>query len=101
MAKHVQQLHQLAQLCGVQTAYYDVNRRRRPASADCLLSVLRAFGASVENMVDVPDALRARRQAQWQKLCEPVLVFWEGQPAGCMVRLPERGWRDGEISCHL
>jgi len=75
----MRQLQQLAQLYGVQTAYSDVNRRRRAASADCLLNVLRVLGAPVENMVDVPDALRARRQAQWQQLCEPVVVFWEGQ----------------------
>jgi 4-alpha-glucanotransferase len=101
MIRHMRQLQQLAQLYGVQTAYSDVNRRRRAASADCLLNVLRVFGVPVENMADVPDALRARRQAQWQQLCEPVVVFWEGQPGGCTVRLPERGWRDGTISCHL
>ncbi len=101
MTRHVQQLRQLAQLYGVQTAYYDVNRQRRPASAESLLEVLRVFGAPVEHMTDVPGALRERRQLQWRRLCEPVLVAWEGRPCGWALRLPEKGRQNGAIMCHL
>ena len=53
-------LRQLARLYGVQTAYYDVSHRRRPASDEALLAVLRHMGASVATPADVAPALRER-----------------------------------------
>jgi 4-alpha-glucanotransferase len=101
MAKQLQQLRQLARLFGVQTAYYDVTRRRRPASTESLLKVLQVLGAPVGKLADVPDALRARRQEWWQRLCEPVLVAWEGAPVACTVRLLEEVPQHGTLACHL
>lgn len=81
-------LHQLARLYGVQTAYYDVAHRRQQASAEALLAVLRALGASVQSLKDVPAALRERRQILWQRLLEPVVVAWDGRPLTMSVRIP-------------
>jgi 4-alpha-glucanotransferase len=81
-------LNSLARLYGVQTAYYDVHHRRQQASAESLLAVLRALGASMATRQDVPLAWRERRQALWQRWLEPVIVAWDGGPAIIQVRLP-------------
>jgi 4-alpha-glucanotransferase len=83
-------LRQLAQLYGVQTAYYDVNRRRRSASVEALLAALRSLGAPVASLHDVAEACRERRQAVWQRPLEPVLVAWDGEPPSMELRLPDR-----------
>ncbi|MGH2542926.1 MAG: hypothetical protein ACRDIB_09020, partial [Ardenticatenaceae bacterium] len=56
------QLRELAALYGVQTAYYDVSKKRRAASVESLIAVLRSLGAPIENLKDAPGALREKRQ---------------------------------------
>ncbi|MBO8128760.1 MAG: 4-alpha-glucanotransferase [Peptococcaceae bacterium] len=98
--KQVRLLHQLARFHGVQTAYYDVNRRRRLAAPRSLLAVLRALGVPVRNLADVPGALREARQAHWQRFCEPVVVAWDGKPAYLELRLAA-SQADGLVDCRL
>ena len=81
-------LRQLAALYGVQTAYYDTMHRRQQTELDTLLVTLRLLGAQVSTYGDVPAALRARRQALWQRGVEPVVVAWDTQPARLTLRLP-------------
>lgn len=81
-------LHRLARLYGVQTAYYDVQGRNQEASAEALLAVLKTLGAPVENMNDAPAAIKAWRQAYWDRYIEPVVVAWDGHLAGLDLRLP-------------
>ena len=93
-------LHQLAYLYGIQTAYYDVVHRQQQASAEALLAVLRALGAPVQSLQDVPAALRERRQTTWQQMLEPVVVAWDGRPVSMAVRLPS-GISDAPLVGHL
>lgn len=93
-------LRQLARLHGVQTAYYDVSGSRKEASPESLLRVLRALGAPVETLRDVPAALRERRQATWQRGIEPVIVAWEGGPAEVRLSLPVQRV-SGSLACEL
>ena len=93
-------LHQLARLYGIQTAYYDVAHRRRQTSVETLLAVLRALGAPVQSLVDIPAALRERRQALWQRTLEPVVAAWDGELPSMQVRLPS-GAADASLSGHL
>lgn len=86
--RRVAALYRLAALYGVQTAYYDVHGRRQRAPVDSLLAVLRALGAPLEGLRDVPEALRARRKALWQAGDEPVTVAWNGRGRGVELRLP-------------
>ncbi|RLC94507.1 MAG: 4-alpha-glucanotransferase [Chloroflexi bacterium] len=81
-------LQRLAHEYGVQTAYYDVNRQRQTASVEVLLAVLQSLGAPVARVEDVPQALRERRQAAWERPVEPVIVAWNGQPPLIELRLP-------------
>lgn len=81
-------LTKLAHLYGVQTTYYDVDKIRHQASPEALLFVLRALGAPLEDLNDVPDAVRERQSALWKRCVEPVSVAWDGQPQSIELRLP-------------
>jgi 4-alpha-glucanotransferase len=81
-------LQQLARLYNVQTAYYDVEHCRKQASIESLLAVLRALGAPVISLEDVPAALREQRQKLAQCVMEPVTVAWDGRPPVIDVCLP-------------
>ena len=88
LSTQVQLLHQLARLYGMQLSYYDMDYSRRYASVEALLSVLRSLGAPIETLADVASAWRAKRQAIWHQLLEPVTVAWDGVPPRIEVRLP-------------
>jgi len=100
MVSKVALLRQLARLHGVQTVYYDVANRRRQASVESLLAVLRSLGACLSTLEDVASALRERRQALWQQPLEPVVVAWNGGPLEVELRLPSR-WTEAPLSGHL
>ncbi len=93
-------IHELAHLCGVQTAYYNVLHQRRPASADALLAILKALGVPLEKLEDVPSALRERRKELWQRPLEPVTVAWNGNLSSLSLRLPS-SLADIKLACHL
>jgi len=97
---HGAPLRALARLYGVQTAYDDVARHRRPASPEALRLVLRALGAPLESFHDAAAALRERRESLWKRGVEPVTVAWEGGPAALELRLPADQAR-GPVVCHL
>jgi len=93
-------LHQLARLYNVQTAYYDVFHRRHQASPQALLHVLRALGAAVDSVEDVPSALEERRQALWECRIDPLVVAWDGGPVEQQLRLPAAR-ASGSVVCEL
>jgi len=82
-------LGRLARAYGVQTAYYDITRQRKQVSSQTLLAVLRALGAPLERAEDARDALREHEQGKWRRLCDPVVVAWNGASAELALRLPE------------
>jgi 4-alpha-glucanotransferase len=68
------------------------DRRSGAASTlapDTLLPVLRAAGAPVRGLEDVPGAIRAREEECRGRAFPPVLVAWDGRPDPLVVRLPE------------
>ena len=80
----------LARLYGVQTRFTNAAHRRVVCSPDAVLAGLRALGAPVETMSDVPEAHRGRQLELWRRAVEPVTVAWDGRlPARFPVRLPE------------
>jgi len=78
----------LARLQGVQTSYADMAQRRRAASPETLLAVLRAMGLGVRRAEEVAEVLRAVRHARAQRGVEPVQVVWRGRESGVPVQLP-------------
>src|SRR5690242_12408039 len=84
----VQKLRQLARLYGAQPTRRDLRGRLAPASPEGLVAILRALGAPIDGLGDVPSAWRERRQAEWRRPLAPVAVAWDGEPAGLELRLP-------------
>ncbi|MGH7795361.1 MAG: 4-alpha-glucanotransferase [Candidatus Binatia bacterium] len=84
------QLQNLARLYNLQTAYIDGLGQMRQAPPESILSVLTSLGAPVDSIHDVPGALRARRQALWQRGIEPVTIAWQDQPLKIKLWLPRR-----------
>ena len=94
------QLNLLAGQYGVQTAYRDVFGKKRQASPDSILKVLKAWGAHLETEADVPKALRENQLRIWQKVVEPVMVAWERRATRIEVRLPVTK-STGSMYCRL
>lgn len=63
----------------MQLAYVDLDQRRQVASTEALLAVLRALGHDISRPDDAPKLLKAVRASRAQRLCEPVLVAWDGR----------------------
>lgn len=93
-------LRRLARLWGVQTAYYDVERRRRSADEQALIAVLKALGAPLENRRDLRNAVREAVAEAVTKALEPVSVVWRSRPASVRLRLPQTR-AQGPASCRL
>jgi 4-alpha-glucanotransferase len=81
-------LHRLARLYRVETAYYDIFGQVRRPSPEGLLHILKVLGAPLERLEDIPDALKARREALWRRGLEPVVLAWEGRLSEIKLRLP-------------
>ncbi|HEX7475813.1 MAG TPA: 4-alpha-glucanotransferase, partial [Dehalococcoidales bacterium] len=83
------QLHHLAGLYGIKTGYLDMDKQIRTASPEALLAVLKALGAPVSRIEDVPSTIRAKKQQIWQQPIEPITVVWENAILALNLRLPE------------
>jgi 4-alpha-glucanotransferase len=79
-------LRAVARLYHVQTAYTDISGRRRVASAESLLRVLRSLGAPVDGIADAPDALRAREAALEGEVVSPVTIIQAGRRPVVTIR---------------
>src|SRR5262245_17364649 len=74
-----------------------MTRQRRQADPEAVLLVLRAMGAGVNEMRDVPDALARRKQENKERGIEPVLVAWDGKLGN---RRLEFGYHEIELRGH-
>ncbi len=83
-------LQTVARLYNIQAQYRDGFGQIRTAPDEAVLSALTSLGAPVRTRDDLPEALRLRRQAQWQTAIDPVLVCWDDRPFRIKLRLPAR-----------
>jgi 4-alpha-glucanotransferase len=90
-------LFELARLAGIQTDYIDMAKRRRRASPETLLAVLRTLGVTLGSVGEAPETLRRLRTERAQQRLEPVQVIWRGEARSVVLRIPEsevnRPWR--------
>jgi len=100
LSKHQKALQSLAQLHGVQTIYADVSGKRRKASDEVLLRVLRALGAPVREISDAATALAERKKKTIDRVIEPVSVAWDGKVTGLKMFIPD-GLRGKTIGIRL
>ncbi len=87
-ASSVRFLNRLARLHGIQTAYYDVNDRRRQASTESLMAMLQSLGVPIAHPGDVMSAWREHRYMLWRRLIEPVNVVRGNEPPLIKIRIP-------------
>lgn len=92
-------LARLARLHHIQTAYYDIDGRRRQAQPEALVAILRALGVEIESPGDLSAALRARTAELARELVEPVVVAWNGRLEAIEAQLPAAA--AGPITCRL
>jgi 4-alpha-glucanotransferase len=100
MSDPIEVLGRLAESYGLQTFYDDDRSRRRDASPESLLAVLRVLGAPMQRVEDAADALRHRRQQVWNRPLEPVAVAWDGGAEPLKLRLPMHHV-ESELACRL
>jgi hypothetical protein len=82
-------LRQLAEAYGIQPSYQNIlDGRRRQASAEVLVAVLRSLGAPLARPEDARGALRERRQQIYRRGPDPVAVAWDGCRTSVRLRLP-------------
>jgi 4-alpha-glucanotransferase len=91
-------LRRLAEAYGIQHSYLNIlDGRRRQASPEVLVEVLRSLGAPLSRPEEAPRALRERHQQIYRNGPEPVTVAWDGRGAAIKMRLPAskrtRSWR--------
>ena len=84
------ELRALARLHGIQVSYTDGLKQKSRASDDAVVAVLRVMGAPLDDVADVPDALRAETDRVWRTVCEPVAVAWEGSGGAITARCGAR-----------
>ncbi|MCE9607622.1 MAG: 4-alpha-glucanotransferase [Planctomycetia bacterium] len=72
-------LHELAELYGVEREYIDAMYQRRHASPAALVRVLQILGTPLASAGDAPVAIRAWKQTYWQTPLEPIAIAWDDQ----------------------
>ena len=93
------ELGRLAGDLGVQTWYWDTQGRRRDATPDGLVAVLRALGAPVATGADLGELRRFVESGRVRPV-EPVVVGHEGEPVEIDVRAPVVGGSE-RVVVHL
>ncbi|HEX6962469.1 MAG TPA: 4-alpha-glucanotransferase, partial [Lacipirellula sp.] len=82
------EFRELLRDCRVLGSYEDVSGRRRRASVDSLLALLRSLGVDIESPDQAGDVLRERRRARLNCGVQPVLVAWDGRLKAVELSLP-------------
>lgn len=95
-----QQLQQLAEHFGLETAYYDIKGQLHRAETHSLLAVLRCLGVVIESPEDVNNGLREYEVRRWSRVLEPVSVFFAGEVPVLTVRLRDEQAEDTAL-CQL
>jgi 4-alpha-glucanotransferase len=96
----LRELHELARLYGVQTAYDDAAGHRQQASPESILRALHALGAPVDTIDDAANGLRERRQMLFGRFVQPVTVAWAGRRGAVELHMPAHALC-GSLPCQL
>jgi 4-alpha-glucanotransferase len=81
-------LSRLARLHGIQTSYYDLQKKRQHATPQSLIAILAILGEKVATDRDVEEAIARFERDYWARGIEPVTVSWEGKAARAEIRTP-------------
>jgi 4-alpha-glucanotransferase len=72
----------------VQTTYRSAGGDTVSAGTESVLATVRALGAPVERMEDIPDALRLATAEQWRRPVDAAMVAWDGVLESVHLRAP-------------
>ncbi|RIK85579.1 MAG: 4-alpha-glucanotransferase [Planctomycetota bacterium] len=72
----------------VQPSFLDVNNRRRQATPEALMALLRSLGANIDRPEHAGELLREAWRARLSRGVEPVLVAWDGRLSPIELTLP-------------
>src|SRR5688572_26812903 len=86
--RDVRQLHRLARLSGIQTAYVDMNGKQQNASPEVLAAVLGALEVPAGNSREIRESLLTWQEQYYGRCLEPTVVAWDKQPAKIQLRFP-------------
>ena len=89
-SEHARQLHELAELNGVQTSFSDAANKKITAPLEVLVEVLKAFGVPANNPREIRESLRASLLRPYRLGIEPVTVAWDKKekPVVCYFNGP-------------
>lgn len=90
-------LETLANRCGVQRRYTDGIGKRRAASADALLSALRAMRLDIQRPEDAAAELRRLDAEDAARPLPPVAVIWQGDPLQVQLKSSARS-REAQLT---
>lgn len=93
-------LAELAALHRVQTSFVDAGGATRRAEPDAVLAVLRALDVPVEELSDVPGAIREERLRRHREVLEPAIPAEAGRVPDVAVTLP-RGVHPRDCWLHI
>src|SRR5579885_3263960 len=86
--KLVGKLYELARLYRVQASYRDVGGRQRKSSTESLMAVLRALGAPITKLEDIPHAFRERERQLWEACSSRSGWFLKAAKRNCRSGFP-------------
>lgn len=68
-------IHELADLCGIVSEYFDISGNRRIISLETKKAILNAMHLETRDAECLQREIRARRLAPWKEIVEPVTVI--------------------------
>ncbi len=85
-----QALDEAAALSNIEPEYWDIFGRLHVSAPETKKAVLNSLGVNTTTQSDIENAIDARREREWSRLCEPCLVAsFEQQPIEVVLNLPE------------
>lgn len=81
----------LAEVVGIEPAYFDIWGTRHTISAEAKVALLGALGVPATSDAEIAAGLKGLVDARWQRPLPPVLVVEEGQPVHLPLVLPADG----------
>lgn len=94
-------LWRLAHAHGIKPAYTDNEDRRRRATPESLMAVLRAFGVPIDRPEQAESILRDHHVRHERDILAPVSVIWDDRPATIAIHLPADLPDNALIECEL
>lgn len=109
MGSYEEALARAAELCGIQSEYFDIWGRRHVTSPDIQRGILESLGLACGSTDEIERAIQARLWTEWSRPLPPAIVVAE-DASSISLRVPRSSagesvklgilWEDGELEHH-